>query len=157
MIASYYRYRDFKATLNGRDTTGTEMTTDPTILLVVEDEEISSAMSYLLEGNNFQTVQASSIKEATARAPREQFDLILLDLEIPLRDSLAAARHIRASAGKPDVPIVVVDTDMAKMSQTIDLAPASGEYILRLIDLDRLLNLLSYILYKYSDAAPTRP
>lgn len=129
------------------------MTTHPTIFTVVDNKEIGSAMAYLLRSNDYPIVEAPSTEIAVAKAPYEHFDLILLDCDIPLHEGLAAARRIRAHAAKGDLPIVVVDTDLAGESQGSKLATGPNEYVVRVIELDELINVLSYILHRQSDTA----
>ena len=143
-------YENSKVHLGSEGAPAKDMTTDPTILVLVDDQEIRAAMVRLLRSNNYRALESSSAAEAAVRATREQFDLILLDCDMPLRDSIADARRIRDRAAKRDLPIVVVDTAMAKMSQASDLAVSPGEYVIQLIDLDQLMNLLGDILHRDS-------
>jgi len=129
------------------------MITHPTIFTVVDNEEIGSAMAYLLRSNDYPIVEAPSTDIAVAKAPNENFDLILLDCDMPLPEALAAARRIRARAAKGDLPIVVVDTDLASGPQGSKLGTEPNEYVVRVIELDELINVLSYILRSQSDSA----
>ena len=150
------RYENWQLHFGSEGVPAKAMTPDPTILVLVDDQEIRAAMVRLLKANNYQALESSSAAEAAARAAHEQFDLILLDCDLPLGDSIAAARRIRERAAQHDLPLVVIDTDLAKMSPARELAVSPGEYVIKLIDLDQLINLLGDILHRDSGAAPVR-
>lgn len=130
-----------------------KMTTNPTIFSVVDNKEIGSAMAYLLRSNNYPIVEAFSKDVALQKAPYERFDLILLDCDMPLPEALAAARQIRARAAKANLPIVVVDADLASEPQRSRIGIEPDEYVVRLIELDGLINVLSSILGPQSGPA----
>ena len=129
------------------------MTQNSSVMTVVGNNEIRSALVDLLKINDYEATGAATVSEAVVKVQREQVDLILTDLDLPLSESLAAARRIRSSAARSEVPIVVIANDDTVDLQTGELAPGSNEYVVKLIDLDQLINLLSRVLHKYPNAA----
>lgn len=129
------------------------MTQNSSVMTVVGNNEIRSALVDLLKINDYDAMEAATVSEALLRVQREPVDLILTDLDLPLGESLAAARCIRSSAPRGEVPIVVIANDDTVDLQTGELAPGSNEYVVKLIDLDQLINLLSRVLHKYPKAA----
>ena len=64
-------------------------------ILVVEDQrEVQQALAMLLEPSGYNVVGASSPEEALERVDREQFDLVLLDLNYR-RDTTSGAEGLQ--------------------------------------------------------------
>ncbi|MEN6310230.1 MAG: response regulator, partial [Acidobacteriota bacterium] len=79
-----------------------------TILLIEDNEQNLYLTTFLLEQNGFKVVQARSGPEGIALAIQSRFDLILLDIQLPLMDGYAVARELRTYPALRDVPIVAV-------------------------------------------------
>jgi len=79
-------------------------------VLVVDDNPVNLMMiSALMESRGIEPVLAADGAEAVALASELQFDLILMDLQMPILDGLAATSAIRrfeSAFGKPAVPVV---------------------------------------------------
>jgi signal transduction histidine kinase/ActR/RegA family two-component response regulator len=95
----------------------------PLSVLVAEDNPVNMLITVaLLEGWGLQVEQAQNGREALDRALRARdegtpFDLVLMDLQMPVLDGLSAAREMRAAGlGAPIVALTatVVDRDWAE-------------------------------------------
>ena len=76
------------------------------ILLVEDDPVIRDTTSYFLKcQQNFEVVCADTGGEALSHA-REKFDVILMDIKMPVMDGYEATSAIRKLS--PDIPIVAV-------------------------------------------------
>jgi signal transduction histidine kinase/ligand-binding sensor domain-containing protein/DNA-binding NarL/FixJ family response regulator len=85
-------------------------------VLLVEDEPVNAAVArgYLAELGCTSTWVANGL-EAVARFATERFDLIMMDLNMPLMDGFATTRLIRQRAGAHGrVPIVALTAHEAK-------------------------------------------
>ncbi len=79
----------------------------PQTILVAEDNEDSRAMlRVFLEGQGYKTVEAKNGREAVEVAGFTLPDLILMDLNIPKLDGIAAAKQIREQSELCCVPII---------------------------------------------------
>lgn len=75
------------------------------ILLIEDNREISANIKEYLELENFSVVQAFDGEQGIERALRENYDMILLDLMLPVVDGITLARKVRQ---KKDTPIIMI-------------------------------------------------
>jgi len=82
----------------------------PVRVLVVDDNPVNlMVVSALMEARGFVPLLASDGAEAVALACELHFDLILMDLQMPILDGLgatAAIRRFEADASRPAVPVI---------------------------------------------------
>ncbi|MFL6333009.1 MAG: response regulator [Pyrinomonadaceae bacterium] len=80
-----------------------------TILLVEDSDDSRQMLRLTLESWGYRVTEAHDGREATEAARERCPDLILMDLNMPRMDGLAAAKFIR-DCGEPcrDVPIVAI-------------------------------------------------
>jgi CheY-like chemotaxis protein len=119
-----------------------------TVLVVEDFEDNRFMMRRLLEMSGYRVIEAVNGQEAVETAQREQPDLILMDLSLPLLDGLAATRRIREQEGLREVPIVAVSAHDTADFHADALAAGCNEYVTKPIDFDQLEGLLSRLLGK---------
>lgn len=107
---------------------------DSTIkILVVDDlEENLMAMEELLDGYDVEMETALSGKEALAKTIRNEFALILLDVQMPEMDGFELARLLRANDKTRQIPIIFI-TAVSKDDELIEKGYREGavDYILK--------------------------
>ncbi|MEP3329606.1 ATP-binding protein [Sedimentitalea sp.] len=79
-------------------------------ILVVEDNEINRVVACeMLQAAGHKVTEANDGKAGAALADRTRFDLILMDISMPVMDGRAATRAIRNGGGKSaETPIVAI-------------------------------------------------
>jgi len=78
-------------------------------ILVVEDQEDNRQILRDLLGNaGYEMVEAENGEEALAAVAREQPDLILMDIQLPIMDGYEATRRIKSDPATKSIPIIVV-------------------------------------------------
>ena len=78
-------------------------------ILVIEDTEDNRViLSDLLSSAGYELIEAMDGLEGVATAEREQPDLILMDIQLPVIDGYEATRRIRAIPALAKVPIIAV-------------------------------------------------
>lgn len=79
-----------------------------TILYAEDDREQLRMMRMVLEGKNFQLIEARDGKEAIDKIKAFLPDLILLDLFMPRIDGFSVLRHIKADPQTAPIPVIVL-------------------------------------------------
>ena len=77
-------------------------------VLIVDDElDIVILLKSRLEANGFKTTGASNGQDAIDKALKENPDIILLDLLMPVMDGYEAMRRLRGNEKTRDIPIIL--------------------------------------------------
>lgn len=86
------------------------------ILLLENDADICELISILLESRGWEVVTATSGEEGLAAWERGRFDLILMDLSMPVMNGFEATRRIREKeeGGARHVPIIALTAHVMK-------------------------------------------
>lgn len=97
------------------------------LILVVDDEKkiVKLARDYL-ENSNFRVVSAYDGEAALAAFRRDNPDLIVLDLNLPIMDGLDVCRAIRRES---DVPIIMLTARVEEADRLIGLEIGADDYI----------------------------
>ncbi|MEX1669870.1 response regulator [Zhongshania guokunii] len=97
-------------------------------------------------------------KEALARARHSEFDLVFLDIQMPVMDGLSAARAMRLQYTDTQLPIIALSA--ASFDSDIKEAMAAGfnAYIAKPINVEKLINIiLQYWLPVADDVVLEKP
>jgi DNA-binding response OmpR family regulator len=101
----------------------------PARILVVDDEPpIVDVLDYNLKRANYEVVIARDGQEALAKARREQPDLIILDLMLPLLDGLEVCRALRRER---DVPIIMLTARDSEVDRVVGLELGADDYVVK--------------------------
>ena len=90
------------------------MTTAPlrAKILVVEDEQdINDLVASTLESEGYAVVQAASGMEAMERLEKDEPDLVVLDLMMPVISGLEVLQHIRAKGNTPVILLTALESE----------------------------------------------
>jgi CheY-like chemotaxis protein len=95
-------------------------------ILVAEDHPVNrKVVGLLLQSMGHQVSFAEDGQQAITQASQADFDLVLMDIHMPVMDGLSSARHIRALSGaRGQVPIVALTADV--MNDAAEQAMAAG-------------------------------
>ena len=78
-------------------------------ILVIEDNENNLYMiKFLLEGKDYQVIEARDGVEGVKLAAIEKPDLILMDMQLPLLDGYEATKQIKANEEICNIPIIAI-------------------------------------------------
>ena len=90
-------------------------------------------------------------EEALAILKDEQFDGVLMDMQMPVMDGLSAAREIRKNPQYSDMPIIALTANVMVSEQNEILAAGMNDHIGKPIDPDHLVATLA----KWVHPSPT--
>jgi CheY-like chemotaxis protein len=108
-------------------------------IMVVEDyDDTRLLLKQALEGLGYSVLEASNGQEAVDLAGREHPDLILMDLDLPILDGIAATQRIRQQADLEKVPIVAVTAYPMSYTHVKAFAKGCDEYMRKPIDISDL-------------------
>ncbi|URW75082.1 PAS domain S-box protein [Sphingomonas donggukensis] len=116
-------------------------------ILVAEDNPINQALiSALLARDSHDVTCVSNGALATEAAMARRYDLILMDMQMPVMDGIAATLAIRASHGPcADVPIVALTADASAERRDIYRDIGLTDFLTKPIDMQLLSTLLGSI------------
>ncbi len=80
----------------------------PKVLVIEDNEQNMYLVTFILEKNGYEVVQAWDGREGIELAGRVKPTLVLLDIQLPVMDGYAVARELRRNPALDDVPIVAV-------------------------------------------------
>jgi CheY-like chemotaxis protein len=100
-----------------------------TILVVDDFDDTRLLLRTWLQKKGFRVVEAENGNRAIAAAESHQPDLIIMDVEMPELDGLAATRKIRELEGFAAVPILAVSAYGADQYRDHALAAGCNEYL----------------------------
>ena len=114
-----------------------------TIMIVEDYDDTRVLLKQVFEGLGYSVVEASNGQEAVDIADREHPDLILMDLDLPILDGIAATQRIRQQSHMEGVPIVAVTAYPMSYSRVKAFAKGCNEYVSKPIDVSELTSLVN--------------
>ncbi|MGL1862408.1 MAG: response regulator [Pseudodesulfovibrio sp.] len=107
-------------------------------ILLVEDNEINQLIaSKLLTSSLLDVSIAENGMEALEQVVNNPYDLVLMDIQMPVMDGLDATRAIRASGrSKDDLPIIAMTANAMQGDREKCLAAGMNDYISKPINSD---------------------
>ncbi|MEY2631836.1 MAG: hypothetical protein RIR00_490 [Pseudomonadota bacterium] len=125
-------------------------------VLLAEDNPINQEVALdLLQETGVQTDLASNGREALALARQQRYDLVLMDMQMPEMDGLAATRALRQLPDYADVPILAMTANAFGEDRAACLAAGMNDHIAKPVDPDVLFAHLARWLSQ--PAAPVTP
>ena len=112
-------------------------------ILLVEDNKINQQIaSELLSGEGFNISIACNGIEAIEKLSEHRFDLILMDIQMPLMDGYEATKAIRKDAKYQRLPIIAMTANAMKGDREKCLEAGMNDHIGKPIDLNHLYSTL---------------
>jgi CheY-like chemotaxis protein len=120
--------------------------------LLVEDIEINQiiAVTILRESGIEVDVASDGVEavEIVSQAPAGTYDIILMDIQMPLMDGYEATRRIRAldDPGKSGIPIVAVTANAFEEDRQLALEAGMNGHVAKPYDIAQILQVLGELL-----------
>lgn len=126
--------------------------TNKKILLVEDDIVNQIVMKKMIESEEIKVFVANNGQEAYNLAKMISFDVILMDIQMPIMDGLEATRRIRNSLNKNTcTPIVALTAFALKGDEIIFRASGMDDYISKPVNRNQLIKLLNNHLEKSNE------
>ena len=108
-------------------------------LLLVEDNELNQEVACeLLTGAGFQVEIAANGQEALDRLQQGTFDLVLMDMQMPVMDGVTATRAIRQNPQWAQLPVVAMTANAMEQDRQQCLAAGMNDFVSKPIEPDQL-------------------
>jgi two-component system sensor histidine kinase/response regulator len=112
-------------------------------VLLAEDNVVNQRLAvHLLESRGYRVVVASTGRQAISAWETQDFDAILLDVQMPEMDGLEAAAEIRRRETDEHVPIIALTANAMKEDREMCLRAGMDDYLAKPIHSKQLFEML---------------
>jgi DNA-binding response OmpR family regulator len=99
------------------------------ILVAEDDRDIADLIAHYVERSGWTAHTTGSGDDALARARKQLFDLVILDVMLPGMSGLEVCRALRADAATKEIPIIMVTARAEETDRIIGLDIGADDYI----------------------------
>jgi PAS domain S-box-containing protein len=128
-------------------------------ILVVEDNEINQLVAReMLEGAGFIVEVAENGKLALEQVRQASYDLVFMDMQMPVMDGVACTRGIRKIARLAGLPIVAMTANAMEQDRLLCIEAGMNDVVIKPIDPKALWTaLVRWLPPRGAEAVPLRP
>jgi DNA-binding response OmpR family regulator len=130
------------------------MTATREILIVEDDDAIATGLSLNLKLAGHRATVARDGEQATTLVAEQDFDLVLLDINLPKRNGLEVLQTLRESDNL--VPVIVLSARDGEFDKVAALRLGADDYVTKPFALAELLARIDAVLRR-ADAATSQP
>ncbi len=111
-------------------------------ILVAEDDRVNQTIiRHVLERSGLEVTVADNGQQALDQVRSAAYDLVLMDIQMPVMNGYEATRHIRALS--PDLPVVALTAHAMKGEKEKCLEAGCQDYLAKPIDKAQLFEVLA--------------
>ena len=118
----------------------------PKVLIVEDNENNMELISFIIEANGAQIIQAVNGLSGVEMALNEKPDYIILDIQLPDIDGLEVLKRIRASGEGKNIPVIAMTSYAMAGDRERMIAAGCNGYIEKPIDPERVIGQIQKIL-----------
>jgi len=97
------------------------------ILIAEDDEALARFVRQGLEGEHYSVDLVTDGEQARAAALASDYDIVILDLNLPKMDGISVLRHLRAT--KPSVPVLILTQRTRVEDRVQSLDTGADDYL----------------------------
>lgn len=122
-------------------------------LLLVDDDMVNAkVINLMLQNRGYSIDLAKNGLEAVELFKNNKFDLILMDIQMPILDGIEATKQIRKIEGsKNHIPIIALTANALKGDRERLLLVGMDEYLSKPVGLNDLYSKIDYVLKRFKD------
>jgi CheY-like chemotaxis protein len=104
-------------------------------ILLIEDNAVNRRLAqFLLKSQGYEVWEVTNAPEAFESLKERHPDLILMDIQLPGIDGLAATRQLKADPATRDIPVLAVTSYAMKGDETKAFEAGCSGYVTKPID-----------------------
>ncbi|HWR40136.1 MAG TPA: response regulator [Patescibacteria group bacterium] len=127
-------------------------------ILLVEDNELNQEVARELLTDAGAAVDLAADGEIAVRMTKEgSYDLILMDMQMPVMDGITATQEIRKNPRHADLPILAMTANVMSGDRDKCLAAGMNDHLVKPIDPEALFTSLVHWLRRTPDLPPPLP
>ncbi|MCW2278686.1 response regulator [Heliophilum fasciatum] len=127
-------------------------------VLLVEDNEINQEVAMgILEEAAINVDVAVNGQEALRMLDKKRYDLVLMDMQMPVMDGITATKEIRKQARFKDLPIIAMTANAIQGDRERCLQAGMNDYVSKPIDPEKLWNALHHWIKQPASSPSTAP
>lgn len=117
------------------------------LLIIEHDDILNSGLCYTLQQAEIQSFSALSFKDAKELVKKENFDLILLDIDLPDGDWFQFVKNVSSSSSTPFILLTIQKMDR-KIMENLQMGP--DDYVTQPFNVKTLLEKIQTVLRRRS-------
>lgn len=125
------------------------------LLIVEDDDAIATGLALNLKLASYTTVIARDGEDALAQIAGEDFELVLLDINLPKKNGLEVLAALRTSDNL--VPVIVISARDGEFDKVAALRLGADDYVTKPFALAELLARIEALLRRVAQLAPAAP
>ncbi len=116
------------------------------ILIIDDSPMVRSLHSVILQAAGFDVENAENGYDALEKAMRSDFDLMIVDINMPKLDGFAFCREMRASDKYRNVPLLIVSTESEAKDKMEGFKAGANLYLVKPIRAEALVENVNLLL-----------
>jgi CheY-like chemotaxis protein len=107
-------------------------------ILLVDDTVTATMLEKLWLGDEYEYIEARDGEEACKKARSDMPDLILMDLNMPVKNGIDGLRDLKSSEQTRHIPVIIVTTRSEEHAATLCRSLGCADFLTKPIDRDLL-------------------
>ncbi|MGD2095913.1 MAG: response regulator [Phycisphaerales bacterium] len=124
------------------------------ILIVEDDHDIVEMVKYNLKEQGYVTVSAFNGKQGIELAVKEQPDLIILDIMLPVADGFEVCRTLKNNRKTANIPIIILSAKSQETDKVVGLELGADDYVTKPFSPRELIARIRAILRRGRESQP---
>jgi len=116
-------------------------------ILVVDDEvNITQILEFSIGAEGYEVIAAQNGEEAIDKARREQPDLIILDIMMPIIDGYEACRILKSNPLTKNIPVILLTAKGRDIDRRFGYEVGATDYIIKPFSPNKLVDKIHKLL-----------